>query len=118
MTHSVQQAHIRRSKLKHAVFLLALLTSVSAQAETPNIETQLAGSNGHYAAAYETLSDAQAASVQRADPYQAIKRKYSTRTKSSMARPADTRRAFKEDYERTLVTVGRARSTEMIWLSR
>lgn len=118
MTHSVQQAHIRRSNLKHAVFLLALLASVSAQAETPNNETILAGSNGQYAAAYETLLDVQAASVERADPYEAIKLKYSTKTKSSMVRPADTRRVFKDDYERTLVTVGRARNTEMIWLSR
>jgi len=70
--------------------------------------------------------DEQAVSQQSADPYEAIKWKNSTKQNSANkdftykkpgnARPVDTRRVFKDDYERVLGTVGSAKSTEMVWL--
>jgi hypothetical protein len=60
------------------------------------------------------------------DPYEAIKWKNSTKQnstnktftykKSSNSRPVDTRRVFKDDYERVLTIVGSAKNTQMVWL--
>jgi hypothetical protein len=70
--------------------------------------------------------DEQAVNLQPADPYEAIKWKNSTKQnftsknftykKTGNTRPVDTRRVFKDDYERVLGTVGSAKSTEVVWL--
>ncbi len=131
MTQNIHKATILHGNLKRAVYLVALLASVNALADTPSHETLLAHNDGCHATAAQTPLDGQTSNCQPVDPYEAIKwrnasRKQasdqnsayrkSTYTRPSGTVPVDTRRAFKDDYERVLKTVGNAKNTEMIWL--
>jgi len=132
MTQTIRKISIFHGKLKCAACLLALLASVNVLAETPSNETLLAHNDGCHATAAQTPLDGQPSNCQPADPYEAIKWRNATRkpatdqnaawsgkstyTKSSKSVPVDTRRAFKDDYERVLTTVGNAKNTQMIWL--
>jgi hypothetical protein len=132
MNKTIRKNPILHGKLKCAVYLVALLASVNALAETPSSDIVLAHNDGCHATAAQTPLDGQPSNCQPADPYEAIKWRNATRkpatvqnaalsrkstyTKSSKSVPVDTRRAFKDDYERVLTTVGNAKNTQMIWL--
>jgi len=58
------------------------------------------------------------ASPQEVDPYEAIKRKKSTKQVSSNSKPANTGRVFLDDYDRVPFTVSKPHSTKMLWLGQ
>ncbi len=132
MNKTIRKIPIFHGKLKCAAYLVALLASVNALAETPSNEIMLAHNDGCHATAAQTPLDGQPSNCQPADPYEAIKWRNATRkpatnqtatwnrkstyTKSSKSVPVDPRRAYKDDYERVLTTVGNAKNTQMIWL--
>lgn len=125
MTHRIHKAHTHHKYLKQAVFLLAVLTSVNALAATPVTtadETRAADNNGRQVTANQTP----------VDPYEAMKWRSSTGQRPAEQSPvhktsrfrttsnivySDTKKVFKQDYERLLVPVGSAKNTQMIWLA-
>jgi len=125
MNHPIHKAHTHCKNLKHAVFVLAVLTSVNALAATPIKAADGAGVAG---------LDGRQVTMNQApvDPYEAIKWRNSTgksqvaqnpahkssrfRTSGNITR-ADTRKVFKQDYERILAPVGSSKNTKMIWLA-
>jgi hypothetical protein len=125
MTHHIHKTHIHCRELRRAVFLLAVLTSMSAQAATPattSNETAVADNNVSHVTVQQTP----------VDPYEAIKWRNATSKNSvqevpvhknsrfktfSDPRRIDTKKVFKEDFDRVLVTVGSAKNTKMIWLA-
>jgi hypothetical protein len=123
MRHTIHTASIRRSSLKQTVFVLALLAAVNAVAATPDSGTGQSAINEVQLTGNLLALNEQVVGFEQADPYEAIKRKSSARknatySTTSKARPVDSERVFKDDYERLLVKVGSAKNTEMIWLSR
>jgi len=123
MKHTIHTVSIRRNSLKQAVFVLALLAAVDAFAASPDNGTGQTATNEIQLTGDLLAMNEQIVAIDRVDPYEAIKTKRSTRKSSTpsnagTARYGDSERVFKDDYERLLVPVGRAKNTEMIWLSR
>jgi hypothetical protein len=125
MTRPIHKAHTHCKNLKQAVFVLAVLTSLNALAATPPKTAEATGVADLHGRQV-TMNPAPV------DPYEAIKWRNSTgksqvaqhpvhktsrfRTSSNITR-ADTRKVFKQDYERILAPVGSSKSTKMIWLA-
>jgi hypothetical protein len=110
MTNSTIYSNNLKQVVNRFIFVAVLLTSVNVLAQTPVTPV------------YDSMQDndvnVQSTSRQAVDPYKAVNQRMPVYGKSSRSKPDNTRKVFRDDYERILGTVSKPRETKMVWLGQ
>ena len=110
MTNSI----IFNNNLKHVmssfVFLAVLLTSANVLAATRVTPV--------YGTMPANCVNIQTTTVQAADPDKTVTHKTSICKGSRNSKPANTRRVFSDDYERTLRAVTQPQKRKVLWIGK
>jgi len=110
MTNSINFSNNLKQVMKRFIFLVVLLSSANALAETrvlPYYGTMQVNDKGCIVTANQVV-----------DSCKAAKQKRSANKESGSSRPGSARRVSVDDFERTLGTVTQSQKRKMVWLGQ